>query len=1435
MKAAIVSAIALLALHCQGALPANDNFAVRTALFGTNTSAAGNNIGATKEVDEPDPNFTGGKSVWWTWTAPADGYVTITTTGSSFDTTLAVYTGIVLSNLTLVTFNDTELDTSIVTFNAGAGSVYQIQVDGCDNDFYETNNAEGNISLQLTLGPVQTPPANDNFANRITLSGTHLSNVPGSNLGASAEPGEPFHADTLGMKSVWWTWTAPSSGGLTLTTQGSVIDTVLAIYTGNSVSNLTLVGANDEDPVFGYQSIVTCNVVSNVTYQIVVDGFEGAEGDLRLRLDLGTAFPVPANDNFANRIILTGSNIATNGSNVGATYEPNEPMHLVTFGGKSVWWSWTAPASGGVTLTVSNNALDTLVCVYKGTSLANLVFVAGNDEDFFLSPAVEGDSTAFFNATNGTTYQIVVDGVDGASGNFDLRLALGTADPAPANDNFANRIALSGTNVTATGSNLGATMEIDEPLHRGYYGGHSVWWRWTSPGAGFVNIDTTNTVTDVPDTLLAVYTGSALSSLTEIASDNNSGRGNWASRVTFPTRSNVTYQIAVDGVDGDEWDNLRLNIRYTPAAYSLTLTTNPAGAGTVGVSVLPDQGGKYAPGSVVTLTAVPANGNIFTGWTGDIVSTDTPLTLAVNSNKTIVAGFFIPPKTRVWTGASAAGGAWTDSDNWAGGVPNAGDDLIFPPGASRLAANTNDFPNSTTLGSITLGVGGCVLLGNSISLNNGLVSTNDTGTNTVGLSLTLNSNQTFRCNVATTELGLSGNLFLGTRTLTVDNIGHMTISGVISGNGGIVKTSVGTLSLSGSNPNSFAGMTTVNQGTLDLQKIGVAIPGPLTVGDGSGGANADVVRYNANSQIATASAVSILSSGQLDLNSFSGIIDSLTMTGGNVDTGTGILGLNGNLAANASSSQANITGNLSLQGTTRTFNVANGSAAIDLLISAAITNGAGVAGITKSGAGKLQFAGANTYNGTTMVNQGTLAIANSAALGASSQGTIVNNNATLALVGGLNVNGESLSLVAATLQADSGSNTWTGGIALTNTCLFSVATNAGLNLSGSLSGSGAVTKTGDGTLIFSGASANVYSGVTTVNQGTLALTKSISNAVPGALIIGDGAGGSDADIVRLDTAQQIPSGSTLTLNSSGLLNLNGLSYSFGLISGNGHLDLGAATAILTLGANNSSSSFNGVISGAGQLIKAGAGTLTLSANNTYTGQTTINAGQLIVNGQQSNSAVMVNSGALLGGTGRVGALSGGGTISPGTSPGVLSSGNVVFSSNTTFRVELNGTTAGTGYDQLNVGGTVTLAGTLNASLGFTPAISNSFTIIDNNANDAIVGTFAGLPEGSFIVIGGVSLQVSYLAGPGGNNVTLTSVATTAPTISSVSFLPDGTVQVLGLGQSGLTYVLESAAAIASPTIWTPVGSNTATAGGAFQFIDSSALTNPASFYRVRWP
>src|SRR5437667_9637109 len=99
MKAAVLLAVALLTVHCRGTIPENDNFAARLTLFGTNVSTTGSNVGATKEVDEPDPNISGGKSVWWTWTAPADGYLTISTAGSTFDTTLAVYTGSILTNL----------------------------------------------------------------------------------------------------------------------------------------------------------------------------------------------------------------------------------------------------------------------------------------------------------------------------------------------------------------------------------------------------------------------------------------------------------------------------------------------------------------------------------------------------------------------------------------------------------------------------------------------------------------------------------------------------------------------------------------------------------------------------------------------------------------------------------------------------------------------------------------------------------------------------------------------------------------------------------------------------------------------------------------------------------------------------------------------------------------------------------------------------------------------------------------------------------------------------------------------------------------------------------------------------------------------------------------------------------------------------------------
>lgn len=188
----------------------------------------------------------------------------------------------------------------------------------------------------------------------------------------------------------------------------------------------------------------------------------------------------------------------------------------------------------------------------------------------------------------------------------------------------------------------------------------------------------------------------------------------------------------------------------------------------------------------------------------------------------------------------------------------------------------------------------------------------------------------------------------------------------------------------------------------------------------------------------------------------------------------------------------------------------------------------------------------------------------------------------------------------------------------------------------------------------------------------------------------------------------------------------------------------------------------------------GTGTLTLSATNAYTGATTVTSGTLLVNGSIVTSGVtFVAGGATLGGNGSVGAVmvASSGTLSPGASAGILSTGDLTFISGTHFMVELGGTGAGTGYDQAHVTGTVDLGGAmLDVSLigGFnlTSASNATYRIIDNDGADAVTGTFAGLAEGASVSIGGVSLRLSYQGGDG-NDVVLTAPSFAPPNLTEV--------------------------------------------------------------------
>jgi hypothetical protein len=199
----------------------------------------------------------------------------------------------------------------------------------------------------------------------------------GSNVGATKQSGEPNHAGNAGGASVWYAWTAPATGSVTITTAGSSFDTLLGVYTGSAVDALTQVAANDDVSTSTFTSSVTFNATSGTTYRIAVDGYR-------------------------NTAAATGT-VKLNWSSC-ATKESGEPNHAGNAGGASIWW--TAPASGTVTFTTAGSGFDTVLGVYTGSAVNALTAVASNDD----ATSSERTSRVTFTATAGTTYQIAVDG-----------------------------------------------------------------------------------------------------------------------------------------------------------------------------------------------------------------------------------------------------------------------------------------------------------------------------------------------------------------------------------------------------------------------------------------------------------------------------------------------------------------------------------------------------------------------------------------------------------------------------------------------------------------------------------------------------------------------------------------------------------------------------------------------------------------------------------------------------------------------------------------------------------------------------------------------------------------------------------------------------------------------------------------------------------------
>jgi len=143
--------------------------------------------------------------------------------------------------------------------------------------------------VNLVMNGSKTNVANfrvpgDDFIQRVPIAGSSAS-VAGSNVGATKELGEANHAAGAGSRSVWWTWTASVSGQVTITTAGSNFRNALAVYTGSTVSNLTLVASNLA-PAGTNTAQLTFAASAGTTYQIAVDGVAATSGSIVLNLTM---------------------------------------------------------------------------------------------------------------------------------------------------------------------------------------------------------------------------------------------------------------------------------------------------------------------------------------------------------------------------------------------------------------------------------------------------------------------------------------------------------------------------------------------------------------------------------------------------------------------------------------------------------------------------------------------------------------------------------------------------------------------------------------------------------------------------------------------------------------------------------------------------------------------------------------------------------------------------------------------------------------------------------------------------------------------------------------------------------------------------------------------------------------------------------------------
>ncbi len=518
--------------------PVNNNWANATNISGAlPLTVVGTEVDGSLEAGEPGIS-SNSTSTWYKWTATVSGPVQVLTDAYYNDPVqldfkaayVDIFTGSSLVTLTPITPSSSNAE--FAAFNATVGTVYYIRISKPD---YAADSPS--VSIILQTGP--PPPANNAFASAVVMSGVPSAVQTGTIVSASTEVNEP---PVTSGGSVWYVWTAATTGkvGLALNVEFGTVQ--LQAFTGSTVGALTQVGTSD---------LSQFSATAGVAYRFQVSGSQTSIDDGGFTLQ---TVPVPANDNFASASVIAAAvPTYTTGTTAGAGAETAGAA-----GGefnRTVWYKWTAGTTQKVTFTLASLVESSPELeVFTGTALATLTSVAS------------GDSVLSLPAVGGTAYYLRVrSAYSGDFGAFGLSLAL-----PPANDNFASATLLTGAKVVATGNMVGATTEVSEPSS----GNQTLWWRWTAPSAAHVTIRAT--LQDGSTPRINVWEGTALTSLTGLLGSHG--------QVALDPVAGTVYRIQVGSYSIASMGTVSLGIFPLPANDNFSTATNITGTAPITVT-----------------------------------------------------------------------------------------------------------------------------------------------------------------------------------------------------------------------------------------------------------------------------------------------------------------------------------------------------------------------------------------------------------------------------------------------------------------------------------------------------------------------------------------------------------------------------------------------------------------------------------------------------------------------------------------------------------------------------------------------------------------------------------------------------------------------------------------------------------------------------------